>query len=52
VLQAQPAPRFSRSDVPTASAPTAPGADTETILRNAGLSDTEIATLRDAGRLT
>lgn len=52
VLQAQPAPRFSRSDVPTTSVPGAPGADTETVLREAGLNDTEIATLRDAGSLT
>lgn len=52
VLQAQPAPRFSRSAVSTASLPGAPGAETETILREAGLDADEIASLRTAGSLT
>ncbi|MFY0681160.1 MAG: CoA transferase [Thalassovita sp.] len=52
VLQSTPAPRFSRSQTPTVSVPRAPGADTDTVLRDAGLDDIEIAILRDAGSLT
>jgi alpha-methylacyl-CoA racemase len=49
IAQPSPAPRFSRTAVPTPSAPRPPGADTETILRGLGMTDDEIARLRIAG---
>jgi alpha-methylacyl-CoA racemase len=39
VMQAAPAPRFSRTETETPSAPPAPGADTEAVLRDWGIQD-------------
>lgn len=52
ILQAAPAPRFSRTQAQTLRSPGAPGADTETILREAGLDDVDIATLLKTHCLT
>ncbi|WP_299729576.1 CaiB/BaiF CoA-transferase family protein [uncultured Tateyamaria sp.] len=52
IRQAAPAPRFSASDVPQPTAPTAPGADTETVLAELGYDDQTIRTLRASGALT
>lgn len=52
VTQAAPAPRFSRSAPAPVTAPPAPGADTDAVLRGLGYDDADIARLRDAGVLT
>jgi len=52
VTQAAPAPRFGRTPTATPGLPAAAGADTETLLAEAGLADDEIARLRAAGALT
>jgi alpha-methylacyl-CoA racemase len=49
IMQPAPAPRFGRSSAATPSAPSRPGADTETVLGGLGLSDAEIAELRARG---
>lgn len=45
VLQQAPAPRFSRTPVVTPAAPRQPGADTRTLLREAGYSEAGIEVL-------
>lgn len=52
VLQGAPAPRFSRTPAEDPAPPGAPGADTEAVLRAAGLGAEDIARLRGAGALT
>lgn len=52
VLQSAPAPRFSRSAPDMPASPTAPGADTETILAELGYSDEALASLREKGVMT
>ena len=52
VWQAAPAPRLSQTPGPTPVPPTAPGADTEDVLRGLGYDDARIAMLRAAGALT
>lgn len=52
VTQAAPAPRFDRTPTATPGLPAAAGADTETLLTEAGLADDVIARLRAAGALT
>lgn len=52
VLQAAPAPRFSRTPTKTPIAPTAVGGDTETILTELAYSAEQIAALRANGSLT
>jgi len=49
VVQAAPAPRFSRSQPDTPRPPVAPGADTDALLAEAGFSADEIAALRASG---
>jgi alpha-methylacyl-CoA racemase len=49
VPQPAPAPRFSRSAAPRPAPPPRPGADTDAVLADLGLSATEIATLRARG---
>ena len=50
--QPAPAPRFSRTAGDVPDSPSAEGADTEAVLRDAGFSDEDIAALRDSGALT
>lgn len=50
-LQASPAPRFGRSDPGDPKSPVATGASGEDILREAGLEETAIARMREAGAL-
>ncbi|TYO89613.1 CaiB/BaiF CoA transferase family protein [Oceanicella actignis] len=52
VLQAAPAPRFDRTPAPAPRPPAPAGADTEAVLREAGLDDAAIDALRQAGALT
>ena len=52
VEQPAPAPRFSRTACDAPSAPRAEGADTDSVLRDAGLSDSDIDELRQSGALT
>lgn len=52
ILQAAPAPRFSRTPAKAPIAPTAVGADTDAILKELGYSTEQIATLRANGTLT
>ncbi|MGW6361726.1 CaiB/BaiF CoA transferase family protein [Streptomyces sp. NPDC055092] len=49
VVQPNPAPRLSRTPGEIGCPPPAPGADTETVLREAGLGVEEIALLRKEG---
>ncbi|MBP6898847.1 MAG: CoA transferase [Burkholderiaceae bacterium] len=49
VVQAAPAPRFSRSQPEAPRAPVAPGAHSDAILAEAGYGAAEIAALRQAG---
>lgn len=51
VLQAAPAPRFDRTPAAIQGPPRPRGADTEAVLREAGLDDGRIAALREAGAL-
>jgi alpha-methylacyl-CoA racemase len=50
-LQPAPAPRFSRTPAAAPSPPSEPAADTDEALADWGLSEGEIAGLRDAGAL-
>lgn len=52
VMQAMPAPRFDRTPAKTPAPPSAPGAQTETVLRDLGYDDTRLAAMRAAGALT
>jgi len=52
VTQAAPAPRFDRTPAPAPGRPAAPGADTETLLTEAGCDAETLARLRTAGALT
>lgn len=52
VLQSAPAPRFSRTPAKAPIAPTAAGADTDSILAELGYSPEQIATLRANAALT
>lgn len=52
VLQAAPAPRFSRTPAKAPMPPTAAGGDTDTLLSELGYSPEQIATLRANGSLT
>ena len=52
VEQPAPSPRFSRTACDAPSAPRAEGADTDSVLRDAGFSDSDIAELRQSGALT
>lgn len=52
VTQASPAPRFSRTPANLPEAPTAPGSDTEHVLKEIGLEQAEISALRNSGVLT
>jgi len=49
VTQPAPSPKFSRTPGRIAGPPPAPGADTAQVLRDWGLSDAQIAELRQAG---
>ncbi|MEO0997119.1 MAG: CaiB/BaiF CoA-transferase family protein [Pseudomonadota bacterium] len=51
VTQPAPAPRFSRSAAETPAPPRREGADTETVLRELGYGDDDIAELRRGGAL-
>jgi len=52
VMQAAPAPRFSRSEIAPPTAPRQAGSDTETVMRELGYSDAEIDALRSSGILS
>ena len=52
VLQSRPAPRFDRTPAGPVNEPSAPGADSEEILENAGFSREEIFRMRSNGILT
>ena len=52
VTQAAPAPRFDRTPAPAPRAPAAPGADTETVLTEAGCDADTLARWRAAGAFT
>jgi alpha-methylacyl-CoA racemase len=52
VMQAAPAPRFSRSEVTTPTVPRQAGSDTEAVMRELGYPDAEIDALRSAGVLS
>jgi alpha-methylacyl-CoA racemase len=49
LVQPAPAPRFSRSAASPPAAPPRPGADTDAVLEELGLSGAEIAGLQDRG---
>ena len=49
MTQPAPAPRFSRTAPPTPGPPAAPGQHTEQVLDEWGLSEAEVAELRDCG---
>ncbi len=49
LLQHAPAPRFSRSQPAQPAAPRVAGEDTNTVLRDFGYSEDELAALRDSG---
>lgn len=49
ITQAAPAPRFSRTEATIQGPPAHPGQHTDQVLSNAGLSDADIAALRDSG---
>jgi alpha-methylacyl-CoA racemase len=51
VLQPAPAPRFSRTIPRMPQPPVAPGTDTSAVLREVGLADTEIESLRRSGAI-
>ena len=51
ITQAAPAPRFSRTEPELPPAPVAPGAQTDEILKDAGLDENSIAALRSAGAI-
>jgi len=51
VMQASPAPRFSRSEVAALTKPNGPGHDSEAILEEAGYSAEQISRLRASNTL-
>lgn len=51
VSQPAPAPRFSKTPALVDRGPSAPGADTATVLASAGFSDEEIGRLRESGAI-
>jgi alpha-methylacyl-CoA racemase len=51
ITQAAPAPRFSRTEPELPTAPVAPGAQTDQILKDAGVSEAEITALRESGAI-
>ena len=51
VMQAAPAPRFSRSAADTPRSPRAAGSDGEAVLADAGFTATEVQVLRESGVL-
>ena len=51
ILQNAPVPRFDRTRPPAIRPPPAAGADTAAVLRDAGLTDADIESLRAAGAL-
>ncbi len=52
VMQAAPAPRFSRTPASLPESPTAPGSDTERVLEEIGFDNSKIAEFRKRGVLT
>ncbi len=52
VVQPAPSPRFDRTPAATPSPPPAPGADTESVLADLGLTTAEIAALKANGTVT
>jgi len=52
IEQHAPAPRFSRSSAAPITPPRAAGADTTSVLREAGFSDAEIERLRESGAVS
>lgn len=52
ILQPSPAPRFDRTPAGPVNGPSAPGADSETILASVGYSADEIAAMKSDGTLT
>jgi alpha-methylacyl-CoA racemase len=51
VVQPAPAPRFSMTPPDAPRPPSAPGADSEAVLRECGYSDSELDALRGTGAL-
>ncbi len=51
ITQAAPAPRFSRTEPELPSAPVAPGAQTDQVLKEAGIDEAEISALRESGAI-
>ena len=49
VVQPAPAPRFARTPLGIRKPPSEPGADTDEALRDWGLSESEVAALRERG---
>lgn len=47
--QPVPAPRFGNKDIPQTASPAAPGAHSDTILAELGISDVDISALHEAG---
>jgi alpha-methylacyl-CoA racemase len=52
VMQAAPAPRFSRTEAAAPHPPKPAGSDTEAVLREAGYDESQIRALREQGVLT
>lgn len=52
VMQAAPAPRFDRTPAGPLRSPSAPGADTASVLEEAGFTTGEISAMKKAGTLT
>ncbi len=51
IIQAAPAPRFSRTGPELPTPPVAPGAQTNEVLASIGISDNDIAALRNSGAI-
>lgn len=52
IVQPAPSPRFSRSETNVSGGSRMPGEDTQRVLQEAGLSDSDIASLIDSGAVT
>jgi alpha-methylacyl-CoA racemase len=52
VVQPAPAPKFDRTPPETPEAPHNPGADTDEVLAEYGLTPADITTLRTSGAIT